>query len=180
MKLPVKTLFAAAAFALLATVAASAQSNPVVSTVQHMLRRDQHNLVASAQLMPASKYSYRPTPGQMTFGHLVDHIGRSNFFMCSKIAGTPAPHHAKVTPASSKEQLIAQMRESFAYCQQVLGKTKDSELSEPISLFGAHQVPKAAAVIGVATDMADHYAQAAGYLRLNKILPPTARHHRMH
>lgn len=178
MKTPMKHLLGVAALALFATVAASAQSNPVVSTVQHMLRRDQHNLVASAQFMPADKYSYRPTAGQMTFGHLIDHIGRSNFFMCSKIAGSPVPHHANATPASSKGELIAQMDASFRYCQQVLAKTKDSELSQPIHLFGPREVPKAAAVIGVATDMADHYAQAAGYLRMNGILPPSARHHR--
>ncbi|MGH9534181.1 MAG: DinB family protein [Terriglobales bacterium] len=181
-----KRLIALTAFALLAALAASAQSNPVVTTVRHMLMRDQHNLVAAAQYMPEAKYSYQPTAKQMTFGHLVDHIGMSNFFMCSKIAGTGMPHHAHLTPQSPKAELIAQMEASFKYCEATLAHTNDSELGEPIHLFGSHEMPKAAAVIGVATDMADHYAQAAGYLRLNGILPPTAhgammpmKHHHM-
>jgi hypothetical protein len=36
-------------------------------------------------------------------------------------------------------------------------------------------VTKARAAIALAQDWADHYAQSAMYLRLNGILPPTAR-----
>jgi hypothetical protein len=36
-------------------------------------------------------------------------------------------------------------------------------------------VTKARAVIALAQDWADHYAQVAIYLRLNGILPPSAR-----
>lgn len=173
-----KHLIAAVAIALLATVAASAQSNPVTDTVHRMERADMHKLVASANFMPASKYSYRPTEKQWTFGHLMFHAGMANYFMCSKIAGTAMPHHADVSPTSSKAELVTNLRASFEYCLGVLAKANDSELSQPIHLFGPHEVPKAAAMVGLVTDQADHYATASGYLRLNGILPPTARPHR--
>jgi hypothetical protein len=36
-------------------------------------------------------------------------------------------------------------------------------------------MPRAKAVITIATDWADHYSTAASYLRLNGIVPPSAR-----
>lgn len=173
-----KRLFAVTAFALLATLAASAQSNPVVTTVRHMLMGDQHNIVASARYMPASDYSFKAshTRGQWSFGHLMWHIGTSNFYMCSKIAGAAMPHRFHLTPHSPKHELIAQIVASFHYCDGVLAHVTDAELGEPIHLFGPHEVPKAAGVIGLATDLSNHYAMAAGFLRLKGILPPTARH----
>ena len=35
------------------------------------LARSSKNLVAAAELLPAEKYGYQPTPAQMTFGQLI-------------------------------------------------------------------------------------------------------------
>ena len=53
-------------------------SNPVVSTVRQMEARQSKNLIAAAEEMPADKYGYKPTPQQISFGHLVMHIAGSN------------------------------------------------------------------------------------------------------
>ena len=42
-------------------------------------------------------------------------------------------------------------------------------------MWGGRTAPKAAALIGLTNDWADHYSQAAMYLRLNGMLPPTAK-----
>jgi hypothetical protein len=42
-------------------------------------------------------------------------------------------------------------------------------------LFGGRTGPRAAAMIALTNDFADHYAMAAIYLRLNGLLPPTAK-----
>jgi hypothetical protein len=44
-----------------------------------------------------------------------------------------------------------------------------------VLFFGGRKATRARAVIALAQDWADHYAQAAMYLRLNGILPPSAR-----
>jgi hypothetical protein len=58
-------------FVLLATATAVAQDNknPVTSVVKEILPRQQKNLVAAAEEMPADKVGFRPTPEQMTFGN---------------------------------------------------------------------------------------------------------------
>jgi hypothetical protein len=41
--------------------------------------------------------------------------------------------------------------------------------------FGGRQVTRAQAILATAQDWADHYSQLAIYLRLNGLLPPTAK-----
>ena len=58
-------------------------------------------------------------------------------------------------------------------CIRDRGKMDDSKLGDGIDLFG-RQGPRALAALILASGWADHYADAAMYLRLNGILPPSA------
>jgi hypothetical protein len=51
----------------------------------------------------------------------------------------------------------------------------DAKLGDELTLFGGRKGTKAAAVIALTSDWADHYSAAAMYLRLNGLLPPTAK-----
>ena len=157
-----------------ATAAASAPGSPVVSTVRSLEQRQSRNLIGAAEEMPAEKYTYRPTPEQMTFAHLVMHIAESNNSLCARIAGEK-PSEVKLSETDSKDVLSKSLKESFTYCEQVLAKADDSELAQPVVLFGGRTGTKAAALIYLAADWADHYSAAAMYLRLNGMLPPSAK-----
>jgi hypothetical protein len=80
------------------------------------------NLTAAAEEMPADKYSLRPTAQQMTFAHLMAHIGVSNRFMCSGIAGRRAPKDTGVTDKDGKDKLVAEVKASFDYCTSALAR----------------------------------------------------------
>ena len=151
-----------------------AGKNPVSDAVRSILDRASKNMVAAADEMPADKYSYRPTPEQMTFGHLVMHMAGSNNFLCSKISGEPAPPAEKLTEADPKEKLVAALKLSFDFCTQALAKADDSNLDQEMTLFGGRKATRAATMIALTNDFADHYSAAASYLRLNGLLPPTA------
>jgi hypothetical protein len=51
----------------------------------------------------------------------------------------------------------------------------DSKLAETAEIFPGRQGSRAWASIILAGAWADHYAEAAMYLRLNGVLPPTAK-----
>src|SRR5665811_362911 len=104
----------------------------------------------------------------MTFGHLMQHILDSNNFLCSKISGQPAPANA-AKETDGKDKIVASVRESMEYCTKAMADVKDSQLGEQVEMFGGRKAPKAAAVIGLTNDWADHYGAAAIYLRLNGI-----------
>jgi hypothetical protein len=155
------------------TLFAQQPKNPVMDTVRHIFERQQKNLTAAAEEMPADKYSYHPTPPQMSFGKLVMHIAESNDFLCARIADAE-PQKVELKETDGKDKLVSALKKSFDYCGGVLAKVDDSKLGSEVKLFGGRTAPKAAAAISLTNDWADHYAAAAIYLRLNGLLPPTA------
>ena len=76
--------------------------NPVTSVVQEILPRQQKNIVAAAEEMPADKFSFKPTPAQMSFGQLIVHITESNNYLCAKIGDLPAPKPAAAPVARTR------------------------------------------------------------------------------
>jgi len=162
-------------FFLSATALLAQDKNPVTSVVKEILPRQQKNLVAAVEEMPADKFGYKPTEQQMTFGHLVLHIVESNNYLCSKIGDIPeVKAAAPLKEADGKEKLVAALKASFESCSTALGKVDDSKLSDEVELFGGRRGSRAFALIALTNDWADHYSSAAIYLRLNGMLPPTA------
>jgi len=150
------------------------EKNPVSDVIRQILPRRQSNLIAAAEQMPADKYSFKPTPGQITFGKLIMHIAESNNFMCSKAGDVPEPKAPNLKETDSKEHLVAALKDSFAFCSTALAKVNDSQLADPVELFGGRKGTRALALFALSNDWADHYSAAAQYLRLNGMLPPTA------
>ena len=152
---------------------AEPSKNPVTDAVREILPRQEKNLIAAVEEMPADKFGYSPTPAQITFGHLVMHMTMSNIELCSKAASMPPPP-MKPMPETDKERLQAGLTKSFLYCEAAMGKVDDSKLGNPVELFGGRQGTVASALISLTNDWADHYSAAAMYLRLNGLLPPSA------
>jgi len=157
---------------------AQSETNPVSNSVRKSLERQSKYMVAAVEEMPADKFSFRPTPAQMTFGHLVMHMAGSNNFLCSKISGNPAPPDEKLSETDPKEKLVSALKASFDYCAQSLAKVDDSNLGEQLAFFGGRTISRAGAMFALTNDFADHYSAAAMYLRLNGLLPPTAQEHK--
>ena len=171
-----------AALILMLAAAAIAQSkapaevvsNPVVTTVRQMEQRYAKNLTGAADEMPADKYSYRPTPEQITFGHLMMHTAEANNSLCAAIAGEPA-RSLKLSETDSKETLTKAVKDSFTYCEQALAKADDTALGQTVTLFERQTGTRGSALVRLAMGWADHYSAAAMYLRLNNLLPPSAK-----
>jgi uncharacterized damage-inducible protein DinB len=159
----------------LATGISFAQAkNPVSDVVRESLTFRQKNIVAAVEEMPADKFGYKPTPEQMTFGHLVTHIVEANNLFCAKVADVPEPKVAELKETDSKDKLVTALKASFDFCGTALAKADDSKLNDNIEAFGGKKEPRAWAFIALASSWADHYGAAAMYLRLNGLLPPTA------
>jgi len=153
-----------------------AQAAPVATAFRDNGKQEGKNLIAAAELMPADKYSYKPTPAQMTFGAVVEHLAGGNDYFCGLLGGAKPPTRTKVEATAAKEALVARLKETFAFCDEALANLDDSKLSEMLTLsFMPKPVTRAALMTITTADWADHYSQSAIYLRLNGILPPTAK-----
>jgi uncharacterized damage-inducible protein DinB len=175
-----KRTFAIPALLLLAASAIAhttcAQSkNPVSTALRDILPGRQKNTVAAVEAMPADKFNYKPTADQMTFGHLVVHMAETNYLLCSKAAGVPAPKVEEAKDTDSKDKLIVALKASFDFCSDALANMDDSKLAETTEGFGGKQVTRAWLSLILAGAWTDHYAETSMYLRLNDVLPPTAK-----
>jgi hypothetical protein len=172
---------------LLATIAAPAihaqmppppppvvTDNPVVWSANQMYARNAKNIVAAAEEMPEDKYSFKPTPDQITFGQIVSHLASSNGGLCAILSGNPAPAETKVPGTAPKADLVAALKASFTFCDATMDKLKDAQLGDQVTFFRGAKVPRARALIEITGDLEDHYSQMAGYLRLSGLLPPSA------
>jgi uncharacterized damage-inducible protein DinB len=164
------TLFASAAVAF-----AQQNRDPVSSVVKEILSHQEKNLVAAVEEMPADKFGYRPTPQQMSFARLVVHITESNNYFCAKVGDVPEPKAQELNETDGKDKLVAALKSSFEFCNTAMPKITDAALGDTIELWGGRKAPRAFALIALTNDWADHYSAAAIYLRLNGLLPPTAK-----
>jgi hypothetical protein len=92
----------------------------------------------------------------------------------------PKPEPSDTTEAgwpAYGPKATAHLKRSFEYCASVLANVDDSKLDEQTPWFGGPnaKATRARSLIVLPMDWQDHYAQLSMYLRLNGILPPSAR-----
>ena len=159
---------------LLAFSPGKGPSNPTSNALRNIAEDHGKSIIAAAQLMPAAKYDYHPTPAQRTFGQLVAHIVDDAHITCSAIAGVKVAPQTKLTGAEPKAQLVIALQSAIGFCNGAMAQVTDATLADTVTYYG-DPAPRVQALAGIADDWADHYAQQASYLRLNGILPPTAK-----
>ena len=153
-----------------------AAQNPVSNGIRALAQRQPKNIVDAAEEMPADKYGYKPTPAQMSFGKVVVHlILEGNYELCSAASGQKAPDPGKFEETDSKDKLVTGLKASFKFCETALAGIQDAQLGDSIDFFGGRKQTKGFAALITVADWADHYSQMAIYLRLNGLLPPSAK-----
>jgi uncharacterized damage-inducible protein DinB len=128
-------------------------------------------IIAAADDMPADRYQFRPTPGQMSFAEVVLHVLEGNDDIGAVVGDTAAPARRPVHASDSKAVLVTRLRASFDFGRSALARLNDSMLGDAVPEYGT----RAAALFNTINHWSDHYSQMAIYLRLNGVLPPTAR-----
>ena len=58
---------------------------------------------------------------------------------------------------------------------RALANVDDSKLGDTLPFFGGRTISRGGMMMNLSAEFADHYSMAAMYLRLNGLLPPTAK-----
>lgn len=140
-------------------------------------------LVAAFDSIPSSKYDFRPTAAQQSVGYIAQHLEDANYGLCQLIGGIKHPTTAKdslpdtVKASWPKDTLVARLRSSFHFCGAAGAALDDAKLAaevpERLSPNGK-AVPRVRYLLFFVTDLAEHYAQIASYMRLMGLIPPSA------
>ncbi len=163
---------------------ATPDPNPITSAFRGRTMALHRNLAQAFDSIPASKFSYRPTPAQLSIGYIAQHLANDNYLFCDRFGAMKSARPAgdTATPDSvkatwPKDTLVTKLKESFKFCADAFAQLDDKKLAESVAMTFRNQTrntTRAAMALGHALDMADHYSQLANYMRLNNILPPTA------
>ena len=160
-------------------------ANPITTAFRTRMLGLQRNIAQAFDSIPESKFSYKPTPAQLTFGYIAQHLASDNYLFCGAFGPLPSTvsDEEKTTTDAvkatwPKAKLVEALKTSLTYCENALAQVDDAKLNEMVALPGPNgqtrNVVRVNMVLGHVLDLADHYSQIANYMRLNGILPPTA------
>jgi hypothetical protein len=125
-----------------------------------------------AEVMPAEKYGYKPTPEISTFGDQLVHVAGivQRFVDSARSTKTEAAHHG----AMAKPEVISLLKKTFQSAQEIITPLTDAQLLEPVKFpFGDRTVTRATFWQGPLYQIRNHHGQLVVYLRMNGIVPPT-------
>ena len=142
--------------------------NPLTTTISIFRSNMQDKIMKSAEAMPESKYSYRPTKDVRSFAEILNHVADISYILCSNVKGEANP--APATATGSKTKIIARLKDAFAYCDGVYSGFTDAHLNDPADFWGA-KTNKMFVLTQVANHDALHYGNLVTYLRINGLVP---------
>jgi uncharacterized damage-inducible protein DinB len=145
-----------------------ASPNPLTMTLSIFRSNMQDKIMKSAEAMPESKYSYRPTKDVRSFAEILNHVGDISYILCSNVKGEAPP--AMAAAKSSKAEITAYVKGAFDYCDGVYSGFTDAHLNAPADFFG-FRTNKMFILTQVGNHDALHYGNLVTYLRLNGLEP---------
>jgi len=142
------------------------QNNLKTTVTQRYFSGIRRNLEAAADAMPAAKYGYKLTDGQMSFGEWINHSTERNYADCATLKGESAPEAAaKVAGLKEKAEVSQALKDSFAYCAAALDGLDDQKvLASPQMTY---------ALLHIVVHNNEIYGNIVGYLRSSGIVPPS-------
>ena len=143
-------------------------SNPLTTTLSIFRRNMQDKIMNSADEMPETKYSYRPTKEVRSFAEILIHVGDISYILCSNAKGEATPGMAAAK--GSKAEIKAYLKGSFDYCDGVYSGFTDAHLNDPADFFG-FKTNKMFILTQVGNHDALHYGNLVTYLRINGLEP---------
>lgn len=165
-----KPLFMSA-LALICAGGVNAQ-NPLASDSKFWYTAIKGFVVAAAEKMPEANYSFRPAPEVRAFGQIVGHIADDEYYFCSTVKGEQKESQVEKT-VTSKADLVAQLKQAFAYCDAVYNAFQDSEAADKVKTFTGPRTKISMLDFNTA-HMYEHYGNIVTYMRIKGLVPPSS------
>jgi uncharacterized damage-inducible protein DinB len=164
---------AAVAFSQEPSKTAAPQDNPFSTWNRMAYAQSKVTLLRSAEKVPEEYYSFKPTDAVRSFGQILGHVADAHYAFCSGVRGEkdPNPHIEKTK--TSKADLIAALKEAFAYCDKAYDGITDTSGAQTVKYFGM-DMPKLIVLNANNMHSAEHYGNLVTYMRLKNIVPPTS------
>ena len=134
------------------------------------IKRD---IAESADAVPESEYSFKPTPQVRSFGELIGHVADVNAWYCG-MANGENPNWSDKTEktAKSKADLVKALKAATATCDEVIAKTNaDNVLS--LVPAGQRDQMRIMVILDNVAHLNEHYGNIVTYMRQKGHVPPS-------
>ena len=149
------------------------QNNPLSAFNKGVYGGVKNILLRSAEKMPEENYSFKPTDAVRSFGQILGHVADAQYMFCSIALGEKNPALKIEQTKTSKADLIAALKDAFAYCDKAYDGMTDVSATQMVTLFGG-DTPKLGVLTVNNVHTIEHYGNLVTYLRIKNIVPPTS------
>ncbi|MBI1950701.1 MAG: DinB family protein [Acidobacteria bacterium] len=146
------------------------------------LARVGKQLISLAEAMPADRFSWRPNDAVRKVSEVYMHVVGPNILIPSLLGAAPpkgvtipekpfelaAKWESEIT---SKDEVIARLRESFDYAAEAIKTIPAKELGTEVDIFG-FPASKRAYILILLSHAHEHLGQSIAYARSVGVVPP--------
>jgi uncharacterized damage-inducible protein DinB len=130
-------------------------------------------LLRLAEQMPEENYGFKPNEGVRSFGQILGHVAEAQYFFCSIVLGEKSPAPKIEQSKTSKADLIAALKDAFAYCDKAYDGMTDASATQMVKFMG-RDMPKLGVLANNMVHTSEHYGNLVTYGRMKGIVPPTS------
>jgi len=153
---------------------APAPANPLSTWNKTAYGAVKNILLRSAEKMPEESYNFKPADTVRSYGQIVGHLADSQYYFCSTALAEKNPAPKIEQTKTSKADLIAALKDAFAYCDKAYDGMTDASGTEMVKLFGREDTPKLSVLTVNQMHNLEHYGNLVTYMRMKNIVPPTS------
>lgn len=153
--------------------AAASSANPYSTVIQQQAKTVQGLVLKTAEKVPEELYAFKPTDAVRSLGGLLGHIADAQFLICRVANGEGVKMETPNEKKTSKAEIIAALKDSFAFCDTVAQKINDTNGAEPVKMFSM-QMNKLGVLAFNNNHTWEHYGNLVTYMRLKNIVPPSS------
>lgn len=176
------TLALAPALLVLCGSPVRAQTSSLMTDLMRDVAQVEEKLVGLAEAMPEGAYAWRPGEGVRSVSEVFAHVASDNYLLPATLGHAPPAETgidgsdymtavAFERRSRSKEEVVAELRASFAFLEGAMEQEASSDIGREVTLFGSRSTAQQVWIM-TTTHLHEHLGQAIAYARSNGVVPP--------
>jgi hypothetical protein len=138
------------------------------------LERVQQKFVQLANVVPANKLTWRPTPDSRSFAEVFLHVAGERYGILGMMGATaPADFNGKTFEKSTtdRDKIVSELNRSWEFTKTAINGMTNADFAKLLPKLGP-QANAGDVVYILVGDAHEHLGQAVAYARENGIVPP--------
>jgi uncharacterized damage-inducible protein DinB len=152
---------------------APAAANPYTANIKAQAEQVRGLVLRTAEKVPEELYAFKPTPDVRSLGGVLGHIADAHNLLCGMATGAKPVFNQANEKKTTRAEIVAALKESFAACDKVFAATTDANGTAPVDMFGQPQNRLGVLAFNNSHTW-EHYGNLVTYMRLKNIVPPSS------